>query len=206
MWANMKEKPTDTKAAAPAETRELEQPEFNITAKGASAGSKLRSLPVDVTLEIIMTAVPANSGHCMISDAIKAAALKKGWRTSKVMTDLQTVRFTDLEKGIRYICFTPFVAQKALLDFDAGLEVKPFSFRLKPAQVLYKNASKRRQKARVAVRARNDGGTTKGAPVKHGGKAMPTLALGMRRGFGIRAMGVYAPKPEPAETTPELIT
>jgi hypothetical protein len=167
--------------------------------KGATAGiGRLRSLGVvRVTQAIIDTALPANSGHCMVSDAVMAAAKARGWRIRKVLTDLQTVRFSDSKTKVRYVCFTPRVAQLALLAFDQGVRPEPIEFRLRPVQVITPSPTKPRAKARVAMRP--SGGTHGGhtRPIKHGGPQLPTT-IGLRREFGLRQMGVYQAPAEPA--------
>jgi hypothetical protein len=152
------------------------------------AVTKIKGLDVRVTDEVIAKAVPANSGHCMISDAVKTAAGKRKWRIGKVLTDLQTVRFSDLDTKTRYICFTPRVGQLALLDFDQGKVPVPFGFRLTPVQIIEpQHRSKPRKKARAAMAPTTGGGHTR--PIKFGGMALATT-IGLRREFGLRKMGV----------------
>ncbi len=169
------------------------------TEKGAQEGKRLRGLHIEITQDIIETALPANSGHCMASDAVKLAALRKGWKVGKVLTDLQTIRFTDKKKGVRYVCFTPRSVQEALLKFDQGQKPEPFSFRLSPVQIL-KSGKSGRAKARIAMKKVN--GKPAGRPIKHGGAPLPTT-IGLRREFGLRAMGVYK---APTETQTALET
>jgi hypothetical protein len=171
-------------------------------AKGSQSGERLKTLRVEVTQDIIETALPANSGHCMISDAVKLAAEGRRWRISKVLTDLQTIRFTDLKKRIRYICFTPRIGQIALLAFDQGQRPEPFSFRLKAVQIIQKQPRvkgqrARRGKARIAVQVRQD--STNQRPIKHGGHEIPTT-VGLRREFGLRGLGVWKAPSEVATT------
>jgi hypothetical protein len=173
--------------------------------KGALAAQKVKGLQVEVSLDNIETALPANSGHCMVSDAVKDSAKKKGWRIGKVLTDLQTIRFTDLKKKLRIICFTPREAQLALLKFDQGVKPEPFVFRLKPVQIISKaqravkakdgQPSKAPAKPRLATRPTNKGGYTR--PIKHGGPSLP-ITVGLRREFGLRQMGVWTAPSEPA--------
>jgi hypothetical protein len=176
--------------------------EENDNNQGAHVGQKFwRGAVVEVSNDIIETALPANSGHCMISDAVKLTAKRKGWKIGKVLTDLQTIRFTDLKRKIRYVCFTPRVGQLALLAFDQGKKPEPFSFRLKPVQVIApsekqvkktaEKAGKGPSKPRAAIRK----GSTR--PIKHGGMALAT-SVGLRREFGMRQLGVYQPPTETA--------
>ena len=169
-----------------------------INTEGGQAGFKVKSLKIDVTPQIIATAVPANSGHCMISDAVKAAATKAKMRVTKVLTDLQTIRFTDMDNKRRYVCFTPRVGQVALLEFDQGNKPEPFSFRLTPAQIIEPQHRAQKPKpgepgrgpSKPRVANTNKDGYRR--PVKIGGAAMAT-SVGLRREFGLRQMGA-APK------------
>lgn len=172
-----------------------------------------RRFQVRVTQTEIDTAIPANSGHCMIADAVKRTFTERYKRTpGRVSVDLQTIRVSDPLTRQKLIFLTPLVAQRALLQFDQKIKPTEFSFRMDAAQVLpmqdrtkqkqprteeqesqalcaVASATKRKRvRASVDVRASNGvGGTT---PTKIGGKAPPTAVLsGNRRQFGIRAAG-----------------
>src|SRR5215510_473199 len=84
-----------------------------------------------ITQDIIDNACRQDSRHCMIAEAVK----KQIPNATKVIVDIATIRFTDQKKGFRYIYLTPPIAQKALVDFDDGISIAPFSFRVKTAQV-----------------------------------------------------------------------
>lgn len=101
---------------------------------------------VSVTTKEITTAIPKNSGHCMIADAIKAGVPG----ATLVSVDIQTIRWTDREKGLRYVYLTPRVAQQALLDFDGGIVVEPFRFSLRTAHV-YRSGKKRADDRRAGA-------------------------------------------------------
>lgn len=147
---------------------------------------------VVVTPEIINTSTRAHSSHCMIADAIKMAVPN----ATRVAVDISTCRFTDPTKGLRYVYLTPRVAQEALVDFDEGSAVTPFSVTLKNAHV-----TKAAQKAeRTAARARKKSaglreniskavlvGSKKSdlVPRQVGGRRAPQLHI--RREFGLRA-------------------
>jgi len=91
-----------------------------------------RRVDVEVTPEIIGTATQADSGHCMIADAVKAAVPG----AANISVDLQTIRFSDPKKRMRYVYLTPRMAQLALVDFDAGEMPDPFTFRLDRAHIV----------------------------------------------------------------------
>ena len=167
--------------------------ENHINTKGGQAGRrKITGMRVDVSAAIIETAVPENSSHCMIADAVKAAAVGKKMRISKVLVDLQSIRFTDKDTGNRWICWTPTVGQYAILQFDKGIKPEPFGFNMRPVQIIEKAQRKQANrtgasKARIAFSQKTGGG----APIKHGGRAIPTV--GLRREFGLRQLGMLKP-------------
>src|SRR5215471_9156838 len=104
------------------------------TDQGASESDtpqRARTIRLNVTQDLIESALPADSGHCMIADAVKAAVAN----AKAVSVDLATIRWTDPRLGRRYIYFTPPSVQRALLLFDNAVLPKPFTFVLRaPAQ------------------------------------------------------------------------
>lgn len=172
-------------------------------------------LDVCVSQNEIDTAVIANSGHCMVADAVKRCFRKRFKRGAfGVSVDLQTIRFTDREKQIRYVYLTPVVGQRALLQFDQGIKPTPFSFRITKngAQAIpslsrerptnkrseaqeaqlrktTKRSNESRQKRAEIVTEAHRGNSRQHTKV--GGKAPPVAVLsGNRRQFGIRAAGL----------------
>jgi hypothetical protein len=85
-----------------------------------------------VTTNIIELAIPKDSAHCMIADALKAALPK----ARAIAVDLATIRYTDPGKGRRYIYLTPAIAQVALLKFDNGEKPEPFQVKAQAAQIV----------------------------------------------------------------------
>lgn len=158
---------------------------------------------VEVTQDTIQTAIAANSNHCWIAESIKAALP----HASGVAVDVSTTRFTDPEKGLRYVYLTPLSAQLALIDFDEGNPPAPFSFILKNAHVtragtlprnkeLREQAKDSRDKKKAARAARDAALTTArlvggpghghgNLPRRVGGKRPPQLRT--MRQFGVRA-------------------
>jgi hypothetical protein len=84
-----------------------------------------------VTQEHIDAACRKDIHKCMISLAVQ----KHLPDVTRVETDIATIRFTDPKKGLRYTYLTPPIAQKALVDFDDGIVIQPFAFRVKTAVV-----------------------------------------------------------------------
>ena len=119
---------------------------------------------IKVTDEDIETAVPKDSGHCAIADAI--ARQIPG--AQRVAVDLQTIRWSDDDN--RYTYLTPRKAQQFLVAFDQGNReyCQPLSIRLSnPIHVVEKKQSNSKkaatqrikQQERVAeLRARRDRG------------------------------------------------
>jgi hypothetical protein len=87
----------------------------------------LSRVRIQVTEQNIKDACKADSRHCMIADAI-AAKLPD---VRNISVDMMTIRWSDPATGWRYIYLTPKPAQFALVDFDMGLEVQPFTFQLR---------------------------------------------------------------------------
>src|SRR6516165_8567350 len=131
---------------------------------------------IRVTSEIIEQACRTNKRTCMISESIRNQL--KG--VTAITTDLMTVRYSDPEKGLRYIFHTPRTAQVALMRFDAGKPIKPFTFRLRGGQVVSmvkRDGSREKQRHnlgrhRVVTRKEANGGTVSEII---GGKSPPKL-------------------------------
>jgi hypothetical protein len=86
---------------------------------------------ITVPEEIIAVSKVRSSSHCMVAEAVRLAVPD----AKSIAVDLQTIRWTDEGRELRYIYLTPRVAQVALIDFDQGKTPEPFSFRLRAAQV-----------------------------------------------------------------------
>lgn len=153
-------------------------------------------LQVTITPEIIARAMPANSKACMIAEAIKEAFPD----AKAVSVDLQSCRFTDPARGLRYTYLTPRTAQKPLIDFDQGIEPRPFEITLKNAHVTRAPGIKRKEMlakraagdkdplARASTRRREDGGVE-----RVGGRELAQMKV--TRHFGIRAFRGFDARP-----------
>jgi hypothetical protein len=95
---------------------------------------------VVVTQKNIDDGIPKSSTHCMIASAIKGAVPE----ARQIGVDWQSIRWTNREKGLRYIYLTPRVAQVALIDFECGVKPGPFKFLLRRGQVTASTAAKAR--------------------------------------------------------------
>src|SRR5215472_5262411 len=166
---------------------------------GAAASKILRNIrgPIlrcRVTEELITTAIRGNSGWCMASEAVKIAA---PW-AKNISSDLQTIRITDPRRGLRYVYLTPRITQTALILFDQGSALQPFSFTLRGAsvhtsfkRVKLPDGTNKKQKIHALGRRRivlpskvgNIPDVVGGAPPK---RTRPPLGT-FRREFGLRA-------------------
>lgn len=139
--------------------------------------STRRAVTVNVTQPIIDRSEKANSDHCMIADAIRAALPD----AKSVSVDLMTIRFTDPAKRQRYVYLTPRPIQLALINFDQGSHTEPFNFQLKnPVQVVASggkrtlpDGTKQNPSRKVQGVTKVSGGTAR--PTKLGG-ALPGRA------------------------------
>ena len=84
---------------------------------------KTPRLEIDVTAEIIERATKAESRTCMVAEAIKD---KHPW-AANVQVDWAEIRVTESAKNLRYIYRMPRKAMAAVLAFDQGLPVEPFT-------------------------------------------------------------------------------
>ena len=168
-----------------------------------------RSPRVDVTVteEVIEGSKKRDSSHCMIAEAVKASFPD----AKLVSVDLQTIRFSDPKKGLRYTYLTPRIGQVALIEFDQGVTPEPFSMRLQRGQVtaIRKNRdplqgnlteeerAARREHGAMGGHARAEAlrrstirteGKDRPTPEKVGGRTPPTTPFARRRAFGLRAL------------------
>lgn len=93
-------------------------------------GAFSSGLRVHVTPELVERATVKDSRHCMIAEAIQQQ--RPGWRN--ILVDLQTIRWTNPRTRKRYVALTPEVAAAALVSFDRGESIEPFSFSVRPIQ------------------------------------------------------------------------
>lgn len=138
-----------------------------------------------VTQDDIDTAIPKDSGHCMIADAIKHSI-----PNAKAPTvDVGTIRFTDGKTGDRLTYVTPYFAQQVLQDWDYGQKPKPFAFQLRTLiHIRPKSAIARPTVAfekRLHVKGEKHG-FSESAPVKIGGSPIARPSKGRIRRFGLR--------------------
>ena len=86
---------------------------------------------VHVTREIIDRAIKNNSRACMVANAVAASVPG----STNIDVTSQQIRFTDTD-GFRYAFPTPSSAEWAIIDFDAGVDIEPFDFRLDRANAI----------------------------------------------------------------------
>jgi hypothetical protein len=143
-------------------------------------------LRVEVTRENIEQSTTRDSSHCMIAEAVKLA-FPGAYRVS---VDLQTIRFGDAKKRLRYTYLTPRRAQLALVDFDQGVLPEPFTISLRNGQVTASQAAQKRNltNSRLSKAALTVRGTAGMVPDRTGGKPPPKSGHGRIRAFGLRGL------------------
>lgn len=82
-------------------------------------------MKIEVTKAHVEQAVQRDSHHCMIADAIRDQTKAK-----YILVDVQSIRWSNLRTGKRYTYLTPMVAQQAIIAFDRGERMAPFTFHL----------------------------------------------------------------------------
>lgn len=151
-----------------------------------------RRINVSITAEMIERAKQRDSSHCMIAEGIRLAIPE----ARNVSVDLATMRFTDRTKGRRYLYLTPSSAQQALINFDQGNEVQPFTMRLQRAAQVLQAGTVRTVDGKLKRPSQKQNGVTKtgrtskaNVPTRLGGTPPPNGALATTRGR-IRAFGL----------------
>lgn len=85
-------------------------------------------MKIHVTPARIDESTRRNSGHCMIADSLKDAIPDAQF----ILVDVQSIRYSIPGRQVRYLHLTPLKAQRAIIAFDRGKKVAPFSFTLPP--------------------------------------------------------------------------
>lgn len=89
------------------------------------------ALRVSVEQHHIDDSAQRDSRRCMIASALK----EQHPHFQKIIVDLATIRWTNPRTKRRYVCLTPERAALALVEFDQGRKVDPFSFGMNYVQV-----------------------------------------------------------------------
>lgn len=170
-----------------------------------------------VTQEMIDLSLRKNSGHCMTADAIQLAFPG----ATNISVDIQTIRFSDNQRRLRYIYLTPRKVQQYIIDWDDGIKIPPFSFVLRGGHVtemgthVYNRIdlssygvrgaesakherTKNRKKLPVDAKLKQNRGLGGNIPTVVGGDEPPVSRYSLRREFGLRAFQRRHPLPEPS--------
>jgi 3-oxoacyl-ACP reductase-like protein len=160
---------------------------------------------VSITAEAITSGIERDSKHCVIAEGVKTSYPT----ATSISVDLQSIRFSDRARGLRFTYLTPRVAQAYIVNLDQGRREKlqPFDFQLRAGQVTRcggarKGDAKRplTEAQRTQLEALNKARLTsatarRGVGDRVGGKTPPlqtTHADGVpftrRRRFGLRAL------------------
>ena len=165
----------------------------------ATRRPKSPTLKLEITDELIDDAVPRDSSHCLWAEAVKVAFPD----AKHVSVDIQTIRFTDPKRGLRYTYLTPRTAQIALVQFDQGIRPEPHSLQLRRGQVTRSGSAPSKRTSSPAEIAQKQAASQKGrdvlskttlrntdrtaVPDRVGGKT-PPIAAGKRRAYGLRRL------------------
>lgn len=144
---------------------------------------------IEVTKQHIEEALPNESSHCMVAEAIKTSLPG----VQAVSVDIQTIRWSDPELGYRYTYVTPKSVVNAIIDFDEGIKPQPFRFAPRGGQITsMARGGKGRQTPRHPELPRR---ATVRPPTKNetipelvGGKPPRKTNVGGRRQFGIKGL------------------
>jgi hypothetical protein len=105
-----------------------------------------------ITPELIADAIAEDSSHCMIAESVKVALP----HVRHVSVDIQTIRFSDPQDRVRYVYLTPRLGQTALVRFDAGEEIEPFTMQLRDPHITPMNAPRSQRKPPAVPRTEHD--------------------------------------------------
>jgi hypothetical protein len=132
--------------------------------------------------QTISNAERKNSGHCMVADAIRNCVSG----AAAVSVDIQTIRFSDPVRRLRYVYLTPRAVQSAIVRFDQAEHNEPFQFKLCNAHVMDMTSRERKGAERKTPKKTQFRKTEQsGIPQRVGGKPPPSVSV--RREFGLRA-------------------
>lgn len=106
-------------------------------------------MTITITRDVVEHAKQRDSSHCMIADAIREKTGAK-----YVLVDVQSIRLSNMRTRKRYTFLTPPIAQQAIIAFDQGKPIKPFSFSLRRAVTVRAVQHVRRGTVASAKRAR----------------------------------------------------
>lgn len=158
-----------------------------------------------VTEDEIRVAVQKDSSHCLWAEAVRVAYPD----ASHISVDLQSIRFSDRKKRLRYTYLTPRPIQVGIVDFDQGVTPEPVTCLLRNGQVTEmagtrsnvalsdaqiaqrSEAGKQGQvslaKARLVSWKKSDAAIGV-VPDRVGGKTPPLGSFARRRAFGLRGL------------------
>jgi hypothetical protein len=173
---------------------------------------------VHVTAETIQRSIDldgrAKSHICAVAEAVKLAAPS----ARNVSVDIQTIRYSDPEKGLRYVYMTPRAAQLALIKFDQGEIPEPFTFKFQstnaqvcrirraPIALMGKAPSKivKNIPSKAELRVSSGENSSRSTVRKTGGQPPPQMRTTRR--FGLRAFvgGGFIDKSDISEVSTKL--
>ena len=145
---------------------------------------------VNVTAEDIRDAEKEMSTTCMVARAIKREIVG----SSHLLVDIQTIRFTMMDEGIRYVYLTPPEIQDYIVAFDAGDPIQPFTFKLQ--HVAYSHETHNYPHVTAHIGDKNGGINPKGDTIPYIEIPVSTDTIpspgkaSYKRSYGVRKMRV----------------
>jgi hypothetical protein len=155
---------------------------------------------LEISDDIIRMAVKRDSSHCMVAEGVRAVSPN----ARSIAVDVQTIRWSDPERGLRYTYLTPRLVQEKIVQFDQGVLPEAFSFQLRQGQVtlmMKRRNSGAAPRPRTPAQLANDERFARlnkkefragfaGVPTVSGGTPPPLSSFARRRAFGLRALKV----------------
>lgn len=126
---------------------------------------------IPIEADLIATGTQRHSAYCVIAEAIRRALP----HVTAVSVDLQTIRWSDKTKGLRYIWLTPVNGQQFIVDYDQGHRerLNPLTLILRHVQILKMRTDAERRKNRGVGSGNGEGSKKRPGPklkVKGGSK------------------------------------
>lgn len=147
---------------------------------------------VTVDAATIHESLSRDSSHCMIAEAVRAAYPA----AASVAIDIQTIRFSDRKKGLRFTYLTPRIAQVPLIKFDQGIKPEPFEFTLRNGQVTRAGSSQVRLGKRMSEKQRQQHQTASKKGGEAAKKALEVSREGLKRARLVNRGGTAGTVPD----------
>lgn len=156
----------------------------------------MKILKLEITEENYQRAIKANSGACLVADAIK----EQYPELSDVKVDVATIRVTDRKAGERYIFLTPPSVGQTLIFFDQGWEEQKL-----PKKLRIKNLVRVLPIARSASMVKSDAEQRAKRLAKLQGKVQQGETLSSDEKRSLTRLENYKPAQRPTSYGPTTV-